>query len=59
MRSLPMKLWLLIALVVATSWVPSSARAVAETGQGAKLADKDANTKRYFDAEVDTLAPSR
>jgi len=38
MRSLPMKLWLLIALVVATSWVPSSARAVAETGQGAKLA---------------------
>jgi hypothetical protein len=33
-----MKLWLLIALVVATSWVPSSARAVAETGQGAKLA---------------------
>jgi hypothetical protein len=38
MRSLPMKLWLLIALVVVTSWAPSSARAVAETGQGAKMA---------------------
>ena len=31
------KLWLLIALVVVTSWAPSSARAVAETGQGPKL----------------------
>ena len=27
------KLWVLIALVVVTSWAPSSARAVAETGQ--------------------------
>jgi hypothetical protein len=33
----PGKLWLLIALVVVTSWAPSSARAVAETGQGPKL----------------------
>ncbi len=31
------KLWALIALVVVTSWTPSSARAVAETGQGPKL----------------------
>ncbi|MGM9491720.1 eCIS core domain-containing protein [Ideonella sp. YS5] len=37
----------------ATYYAPDS------RGQGAKLADKDANTKRYFDAEVDTLAPSR
>lgn len=28
-------------------------------GKGAKLADKDADTKRYFDATVDPLAPSR
>jgi hypothetical protein len=28
-------------------------------GKGAKLADKDADTKRYFDAVVDTLPPSR
>jgi hypothetical protein len=31
------KLWVLVALVVATSWAPSSARAVVETGQGPKL----------------------
>jgi Domain of unknown function (DUF4157) len=28
-------------------------------GKGAKLADKDPDTKRYFDAAVDPLAPSR
>ena len=28
-------------------------------GKGAKLNDKDPNTKLYFDASVDTLAPSR
>ena len=28
-------------------------------GKGAKLADKDADTKRWFDGNVDTLAPSR
>jgi len=32
-----MKLWLLIVLAVVTSWAPSSARAVAETGQGPKM----------------------
>jgi hypothetical protein len=38
MRSMPMKLWLFIALVVVTSsWVPSSARAVAQAGQGPTL----------------------
>jgi hypothetical protein len=31
------KLWLPLALVVVTSWAPSSARAVAESGQGPKL----------------------
>jgi hypothetical protein len=38
MRSMQMKLWVLIALVVLTSWVPSSARAVAQTGQGPSMA---------------------
>ena len=38
MRALHMKLWMLIALVVLVSWAPSSARAVAETGQGPKMA---------------------
>jgi hypothetical protein len=37
MRALPMKFWLLLVLVVVTSWTPSSARAVAETGQGPKM----------------------
>src|SRR5262245_26106705 len=32
------KFWLLIALLVATSWAPSSARAVAQSGQGPKMA---------------------
>ena len=32
------KFWLLIALLVATSWAPSAARGVAETGQGPKMA---------------------
>jgi len=37
MRSVQVKLWLFIVLVVMTSWVPSSARGVAETGQGPSL----------------------
>ena len=37
MRSVQVKLWLFIVLVVMTSWVPSSARGVAETGQGPAL----------------------
>jgi len=32
------KIWVLVALVVVTSWAPSSARAVAESGLGPKLA---------------------
>ncbi len=32
------RLWVLVALAIATSWAPSSARAVAETGVGPKLA---------------------
>jgi hypothetical protein len=32
-----MKLWILIVVVVFTSWSPSSARAIAETGQGPTL----------------------
>ncbi len=34
---MPGTLWILIAFVVITSWAPSSARAVAETGLGPKL----------------------
>ncbi len=37
MRTVQVKLWVFIALVVLTSWVPSSARGVAETGQGPAL----------------------
>ena len=37
MRSVQVKLWVFIVLVVLTSWVPSSARGVAETGQGPAL----------------------
>ena len=37
MRAVQVKLWLFIVLVVLTSWVPSSARGVAETGQGPAL----------------------
>jgi hypothetical protein len=37
MRSVQVKLWAFIVLVVLTSWVPSSARAVAETGLGPAL----------------------
>jgi len=37
MRSVQMKFWLFIVFVVLTSWVPSSARGVAETGQGPAL----------------------
>jgi len=37
MRSVQMKFWLFIVFVVVTSWVPSSARGVAETGQGPAL----------------------
>ena len=37
MRAVQVKLWLFIVLVVMTSWVPSSARGVAETGQGPAL----------------------
>ena len=32
------KLWLLIALLVATSWAPSAARGAVDTGQGPKMA---------------------
>src|SRR4051812_15906340 len=38
MRSLPMKLWFLLAVVIVTSWAPSSARAVADSGKGPALA---------------------
>src|SRR5262245_53879590 len=37
MRAVQVKLWGFIVLVVLTSWVPSSARAVAESGQGPAL----------------------
>ena len=37
MRAVHVKLWVFIVLVVVTSWVPSSARGVAETGQGPAL----------------------
>ena len=37
MRAVQVKLWVFIVLVVLTSWVPSSARGVAETGQGPAL----------------------
>ena len=37
MRAVQVKLWIFIVLVVLTSWVPSSARGVAETGQGPAL----------------------
>jgi len=37
MRSVQMKLWVFIALVVVTSWAPSSARGIAESGQGPAL----------------------
>ena len=37
MRAVQVKLWLFIVLVILTSWVPSSARGVAETGQGPAL----------------------
>ena len=37
MRSQQMKLFLFVALVVVTSWVPSSARAVMQAGQGPTL----------------------
>jgi hypothetical protein len=37
MRSLNLKLWLFLALVVCLSWSPTVARGVAETGQGPKL----------------------
>jgi hypothetical protein len=37
MRAVQVKLWVFIVLVVVTSWVPSSARGVAETGQGPAL----------------------
>jgi hypothetical protein len=37
MRSVHMKLWVLIVLVVATSWAPSSARGIAENGLGPTL----------------------
>jgi len=32
------KFWLLIALLVATSWAPSAARGAVDTGQGPKMA---------------------
>ena len=37
MRAVHVKLWVFIVLVVVTSWVPSSARGVAESGQGPAL----------------------
>lgn len=37
MRCTPMKFWLLLAVVIVASWSPSSARAVAVTGQGPAL----------------------
>lgn len=37
MRSASMKFWLLLVLVILASWSPSSARAVAVTGQGPAL----------------------
>jgi hypothetical protein len=37
MRSLNLKLWLFLALVVCMSWSPTVARGVAESGQGPKL----------------------
>jgi hypothetical protein len=37
MRAVHLKLWLFIVLVVLTSWIPSSARGVAETGQSPAL----------------------
>jgi len=38
MRLMQARLWLFVALVVVTSWVPSSARAAAQTGQGPTMA---------------------
>ena len=37
MRSVQLKLWVFIVLVVATSWAPSSARGIAESGLGPAL----------------------
>jgi len=38
MQSMQSKFWVFLALVVVTSWVPSSARAVAQAGQGPSMA---------------------
>ena len=38
MRLIQRQLWLFVAVVVAASWVPSSARAVAQAGQGPAMA---------------------
>jgi hypothetical protein len=37
MRSVQLKLWVFIVLVVASSWAPSSARGIAESGLGPAL----------------------
>ena len=37
MRASHVNLWLLVALVVVTSWAPSTAQAVSQTGQGPQL----------------------